>query len=271
VSASKRPKARPYPYQIPPVTLPHDEIVRHLNGGYVAEFLRNEALLRSPAVHLLYRQKADDSTLFGMFGISWHVLKGSHHEWLMLPEKSFTHLTPEWYREKDEQAKRLRNDGFSISPPRFPRYLEENLIISISPDAPPERVLADLRPFLKAHYAKKQNLRPQTSFKVKLQIHYPDPDSPSKKSITMPGGPGFKLIKNLKAWLDYFRCYDLRQFHSDWSFGQIGQKVWPSEPVNKSRERAEKAILRATRMISAAERNEWPPTSRFLFGASTKP
>lgn len=62
----------------------------------------------------------------------------------------------------------------------------------------------------------------------------------------------------MKAWLDYFRCYDLRQLGK--TFGQVALQVYGE---SDKRENAEKAYDRVSKLIEYAERKEWPPPSGF--------
>jgi hypothetical protein len=77
-----------------------------------------------------------------------------------------------------------------------------------------------------------------------------------------PPSPKIKLTKagyrvsqwSLIVWKGYLKCYDLRE--SGYTLGEIGQLVYPN--VNRSRERANKAIARVTTLIELAE-NRKPP------------
>jgi hypothetical protein len=96
-------KSIAYPYSISEVICPPDHVIKKIDPWQALEFFRIEALLRSPAVHQLYREaqrhgkttssgvKKDDFFLFSLYGISWGILKGEHHLLLRPDPAPFRH------------------------------------------------------------------------------------------------------------------------------------------------------------------------------------
>jgi len=70
---------------------------------------------------------------------------------------------------------------------------------------------------------------------------------------------------DLLVWINYFRCYDLREEKGK-TFGAIAKQVYgsgdPKERARK-RDRAEKAYSRVQGIIKLAEQNQWPPPVSF--------
>ena len=75
------------------------------------------------------------------------------------------------------------------------------------------------------------------------------------------GHPINAIKLDIHTWIDYFRCYDLRQCEGK-TFGQIAAKVYGDS--TKKYENAETAYKRVSKLIHYAESNNWPPPTNFL-------
>ena len=83
-------------------------------------------------------------------------------------------------------------------------------------------------------------------------------DSDSTYSIVKPTYES--PIRDFKAWIDYFKCYDLR-YCDGLTYGQIATRIFGKRNAQLYG-LAKKACKRARRLIVAAEENDWPPSIR---------
>jgi len=287
-------KAKPYPYQIPPVEIFDPTTEGDLEQWEVLEFFRIEALLRSAEVMTLYQKKppnpCPDSTLLSdslwmNFAVpfGWNVLEGFHHLSLIpggmdkagvnvykeqpnrlsgiLDLKSwFLHppedLPPDWFTS---QPKDMQID---LSPTGDLKKTilasgERYLYLRIDTAYPPTTILKAIGDLIKPRHATPK-------------IPYPEktPDlvvlSPDTIIRPIPTHPTKKSpIQDIPVWLKYFKCYDLHQCEG-LSFGVIAKSVYPTEEAkNKvnAQDHAKKAFRRVKDLINNAVHGPWPPFS----------
>lgn len=261
-------KPEPYPYRIPEVKCPEVAVLKRLDPWHLLEFIRIEVLLRSSTVHRFFTQRKGsknmEAQLFMKYGFMWSVLKGSHHRYLTpnyevpshgvnFPRGAAAEL---WARagilDMTENTKQYPS---SVDLWRYfllgddPRFL----YLQIDTAYKPETILKALRPILVERHKKRSVKLSKIPNKFAIIGDYfhcsnfRTPWHPVKKP----------RIKNLKTWLDYIICYDLRE-RDGLTFGQIATRVYPPDK-KKGRARAETAVKRVRAVTAAAERNEWPP------------
>ncbi len=274
------PAPRPYPYKIPPPPKPDPRTLKQLDRREVIEFVRIEALLRSPVVWALYRQalrrtqrrrysappvrnvelwtflymgnmenrlklrgKADaeirgllwNSSLRKRFTVEdgWAVLLGSHHRYLR-PRLSPFHIS----HAIVDLARLHRTPGLYFDL----KYLEEHssryLYLMINYAAISRADLAAL------------------DHELRERQKAESPDTGRRKAPP---------IKDVRAWLNYFRCYDLRRCEGA-SFGEIGQRVYDApegrsgQAVKKRQtatREAKRAFKKVNDLIPCAEKGPW--------------
>lgn len=245
-------KPRPYPYKIPPVKFPE----KMPNLWHVLEFLRGEALLRSPIVHKLYRKAKGPPDGLGLserFGSGGHIFTGGHHLWLEPNGYDSPGNPPGW------ADKGLRDMGAisNLLPDQAEHWkhamianTSDYMYVEIAPAFPPKAILDALRPILVERHKATQGDRGE----ARLMRH---PDLPGRTAWLIPFHTRKRPpIRDLKTWLNYLHCYDLRRCEG-LSFGQIAKQVYGSQT---KRDLAEKAFDRVTHLIQAAEQNDWPPS-----------
>jgi len=283
-------KAKPYPYQIPPVEIFDPTTEGDLEQWEVLEFFRIEALLRSAEVMTLYQKKppnpCPDSTLLSdslwmNFAVpfGWNVLEGFHHLSLIpggmdkagvnvykeqpnrlsgiLDLKAwFLHppedLPPDWFtsQPKDRQI--------DLSPTEDLKKTilasgERYLYLRIDTAYPPHTILKAMENLIKPRHKIQGVENPAKLPDLKIL-------SPDEVIRIIPTHPTKKSpIRSIPVWLDYFKCYDLRRCEG-LSFGEIAKRIYPPGGA-KARDRAEKAITRVERLIHCAVHRDWPPFS----------
>jgi len=107
---------------------------------------------------------------------------------------------------------------------------------------------------------------------LEIDVSYPIPDiikalrkliaeqKAQVKKIPDVFGHFIHFIKlDFQTWIDYFRCYDLRQCKAR-VYGQIARTVYGD---SKKRDLAEKAYDRVEKLIWYAETHNWPPPKNF--------
>lgn len=242
LSNSKKRKV-PYPYDIPSIECPPEKILKKLNGWNVLEFLRIEALLRSPTVQTAFRKgyfnfRRELSDNFRV--LPWKVLEGEHH---CLIQK--THLWPDGgvidvsaLRKNLSAAAVIDAMSLHYDNPRF-------LHLQIDLTVPHKTLILALRLKLRD---KKQELIPDHMMRsAQHEIDRITRRDPSQRT------PTYKL----EVWIRYFNCYDLRETKG-LSFGKIGLKVY-KDSGQKAYDRAESACQRVSQLIRFAETKQWPP------------
>lgn len=253
--STKSVKPPPYPYEIPPIEYLKARNPKKLIPWMVQEFIRIEALLRSPKVMKLYTQtfgntkKGDQTTdtLYRHYRViqGWKVLKGHHHQ--LLCEKG-----PPSKGEKDQP---YSNMGITDLKTKLRLSEEEGDVFWWELQ---EEILSG----------------DHTNVVLEIDISHPIPDiiralrkmiaeqKTQVKKIPDVWGHFINIINlDKNTWIDYFHCYDLRQCEGK-TFGQIAGKVYGD--ATKKYENAETAYKRVNKLIHYAQTHAWPPPSNFL-------
>jgi len=236
-------QCHPYPYPVPGLSPLEPETVKHVNPWAVLEFLRIEALLRSKTVMELYRSEGprleSGVKLMLRYRVNWSVLEGSHHRYLDAPSSSLETAAPGiWLLSLNNlmwlagALSNLAEKESSDLQELFEHWVgSEMLWLCIDGSLPPDLVIKALRPIL----ARQSKATRESSWEP-TQVDF-------------------------LAWLDHFRCYDLR-FREGYSYEDIGQMVYLLAPEAGGPDRAKKAVMAVHRLIDAAEQNAWPPDMR---------
>ena len=271
-----RPKKRKPPYKIPPVTCPSDQDLQRLDSWRTLEFFRIEALLRSERIWALWKRargsvvelakkfRSGEGTLqellqkdrlmseYHVF-FGWNAIFGYHHQWLS-PDYG---PPPERYYGISHVKDLLNHPSTPITTEAFRRIVEGSeprfMWLAIETIFPPNTILRWLRKELTARHRQNvaANRRPSVSV-WKDHLYADSPHDPRRKAP----------IRDVRTWLDYFKCYDLR--HAEGlEYGPIAERVYGTKDRAreraKQRDRAETAVARAQQLIEAAETNNWPP------------
>lgn len=260
------------PYPLPPLPDPASLELSKVDLWEAMEFFHVEALLRSPKIwekfeswqNLSQDEKADsDNDVLSMeYGIEngWKVLEGTHH-WYLRPHEMI---------ELGSHSVRFRFHSGVLNLSRYLRFKKEELNEAFSWEKVGEHIFDDRPRYLwvriDAAHAHSDILK---ELKAELEARLPSvqeaassyaprkvisgifPDFPYHAQRTPP-------IREAKAWLDYLRCYDLRQAGK--TFGQVALAVYED---SEKRENAEKACDRVLKLIDYAERKHWPPPPGF--------
>lgn len=277
-STGKAPKKTSYPYELRPVKVPDDSVLEVLDKADLLEFIRVEALLRSSEVHKLFEKFYEEEfeewkkklkkggefyflhdSLFRTYGVvgGWLVIGGSHH----------TLLFPNVQTDKADQGYRGILDLFSLlnnHPPhmkalgqdlgpwllnRIKSKDDRWLWLRIDTSYPPHVILKAIEKELTPRH-KKIGPKPQDRIVVI--------ESESAYSIVKPTYES--PIRDFRAWIQYFKCYDLRNCEG-LTYGQIATRIFGKrDPTLYAL--AKKSCKRAERLIAAAEANDWPPSIR---------
>ena len=211
-------KGTPYPYPIRGVECPPDSVLERIDPWLILEFFRVEALLRSPTVQQLYRMhmsslSSDPSLstegnllLFSRYGISWANINSVDHHFLLNPHpvQSLTQagITDMGAIIKDGQSE-FWNLTMKSDTPQY-------VYLAINAAFPPETILKALKPVLKER--NKLVWDPEGIWKPVTEVVTSLRGPRGDAQYLVPYGPRKKNspILNIKAWLKYFRCYDLR-------------------------------------------------------------
>lgn len=298
---TKEEPAKEYSYEIPPIPSLSPDVIKRLDPWAVLEFFRIEALLRSDKIKDLYPQfltsfsqgeltilmKGLKSSspelpldflikdpLFVKYRVAggFSVTEGAHHALYLDPESEYlgalVGLACQNTEVVDLEKFYKAEQGFTAMDFQTGKSLE-NMILEKNPrylwvrlDAasPPTRIIAELKKELTRRHKQVKNIPPLGSSPDVLVgkwgilvRHYTHPHKQSP-------------IRDFTTWVQYFRCYDLRQFKK-LEYGPIAKKVYlnpetQDDPPKKAqaRDRAETAYKRVQRLIKAAEEYNWPPT-----------
>lgn len=222
---SPKPTPRPYPYKIPPVDCPSQEILNQLTPWHVLEFLRVEALLRTSTVADIYKsnltQKEKQRKLYSIYRIYWDVFEGWHHQYLR-PEAKF-----EWTSDVGGFIGPGVSDisvmaGFEDLNQKILNAPRRLLYVEIDTAFPSKHVLKGLATELRARHEEVPRL-------------------------------------DLRTWLNYLTVYDLRTTKA-LSFGQIASSLTSLVGEHWDRSRADTSYDRCKCLIDAAEGDNWPPS-----------
>ena len=274
----KKPPAKPYPYDLPLV-----EKLRRNDASFfkqtdpwdALEFFRVEALLRSSKFQKMYATGSRVDLLWKYGGQDFYrCISDGIHERFLKPHKpiylrSFGEIgrgVTDLSGEVRSDLNRIRQIEWASSAIKeigkerlrkwetkkwVTRFVKEILsskryaFLKIDNALPVESIIKVIRPYLHERQKKhKQEIQNDV-----LASGYWQEVNPSNPPIT-----------NIKAWLDYFACYDVK-IYTGISFGLIARKIYRNV---EHRERAEKAFDRVSRLIHYAEENHWPPPSGFF-------
>jgi len=247
-----------YPYPIAPIAYLKNKALKHPNTPAVLEFFRIEALLRSEKVIEKYKTltaKKDmkESEVAPQCGLpgdgAWY---GVHHAYLL--EKD-----PIMLANVGDQP----NDQYGIHDLQVD-LLEAHLLKGYGGSK--WNLEYQMRqkdsPFLWVRLDSRHG--PNTIWKKLEELLEKKRKQRSTESDTYPKAkPLQSPIQDIKAWIDYFRCYDL--LHGDGkSYKEIAFEVYKDAPIQRKTDHVQKAVKRVSTLIQKAESNNWPPPSGFL-------
>jgi len=273
---------KPFPYDLPLI-----QKFRSLGASHfrehayplALEFFRIEALLRSETIMNKYENDPtceEECPLDFQYDVEfgWKILQGAHAILLLQDDKPHAYLAQgiwdlsHWASEKEKEITQFFEDQKKQESPlgdewkRFGRYVylsnllmgklrkKENpedrreLFLEIDLVNKPETIIKGLRPLIKKAHQDLIESRRRSGIYV---------NSRKKSPPTL----------QVKTWLDYFRCYDLRQC-TEKSFSVIAKEVYNDTPIQRKTDQVQKAVKRVTTLIQNAESNNWPPSSGFL-------
>lgn len=232
--------AREYPYEIPGAQV-DKAILKKVDPWSALEFLRVEALLRSEEVQRLYRKNATGRLLYKRYRIIWDMLNGFHHHLLSpatMEDKGIADMDK--WKELSTGARRLLNP-IRDDPARF-------IHLQLDCAVPPATLVKTLMPLLTERHR---------HITVGFTAYGLARRHPKKRPP----------ILDVAAWLNYLKCYDLRQC-AGLTFGQIAEQVFGAtvgrgEASRRKRrtryDQAERGYKAIKRLIKAAVENRWPP------------
>jgi hypothetical protein len=272
------PRRRPrqdYPYHIPQFTPQENDDLTLCESAAVSEFVRIELLLRSKTFMELYRaqpkyvyefrtnrrgkhfvrkmpnQPSGDPVLQGsgqfpggqgrtQYNVQygWDVLNSAHHHLLRTGSSPYCDAVVDLQALVKGKPSRVPFEDYLLL--EAPDYICLRFKVTVPFD--------HLKNALKAYYdARRRNKADSLTLAMEQE---------KKKK-----GPVFKA----KTWLDYLRWYD--QVSQDRkTVGQIAKmetKDFPDKERRKSKQ-IEKGIFQVSRLIPLAEKNQWPPPSKYL-------
>ena len=249
-----------YPYRIKPIAYLKDKELKHPNTPGVIEFFKIEALLRSEWVMEKYRslkaqkdmKEMDVALQCGLPGDGvWH---GVHHVYLLKREPF---MAAGFGEQPNDQfgIHDLKLHLFNANPTGvgFGGSIMWNLEYQMrQKDSPYLWLRLDSR-----H-------GPNTIWKRLKELLEKKHKQQSTEGDSYPKPlPPQSPIQEIKAWIDYFRCYDLHHCERK-SFQDIADDVYKDAPILRKANLAQKAVTRVTTLIQYAESNTWPPPSGFL-------
>lgn len=265
-------KRNPYPYSISPVKIPDKWPTTKIELWVALECFRIEALLRSKPIRDAYRPKGRNhgfEELCQEYGIWVNPLKGFHHQLLdptkwNIPKK----------REPVQEIRLARSenagmyDQFKTGPVECTVDLPEGLSLShlsqerwvtvaLDTSFAPQVLLDALQPYLMEHHHQVKGLSKEKvrSPNKRTDIVISTPFSPFKQIMAYPHK--YPPIRDIKAWKNFLRCYDLLT-QEGMSYGKIALKVYGKISENKTKE-VKRSIQKVETLIECAVNNWWPP------------
>jgi hypothetical protein len=228
-----------YPYPLPELSPLEAQAVKNVDRWAVLEVLHIEALLRSKAVMELYQSEGprleSSVKLMLRYRVNWSVLEGSHYRYLDTPSSGETAAAGIWVLSLNNLmwlagalTRLTEKESGDLQELFFHWVQSETIWLSIDGSLPPDVIIKTLRPML----AQRSKARRESSWE------------PTQADLV--------------AWLDRFRCYDLR-LRDGYSYEDIGQIVYALAADAGGPDRAKKAVMAVRRLIDAAEQNAWPP------------
>ena len=265
-------KKNPYPYSIPPVNPPDKWPTKNIELWVALECFRIEALLRSEPFQGAYRPKGKNRAfekLCEEYEIWVNPLKGLHHQ-LLDPTK--------WKIPETRQPVQKISLALGKNPGMYDRFktgsvecsvdLPEGLslfnlcqdrwvTVTFDTSFAPQVLLDALRPLLKEHHARVKGISKgkRRSPHKRTDIVVSTPFSPFKQIMASPHN--YPPIRDIKPWLKFLRCYDLRTCEKK-SYGQIDLKVYGETSEHKNKE-VKRSIQKVETLIECAVNNWWPP------------
>lgn len=228
-----------YPYPLPELSPLDPQAVKNVTPWAVLEVLRIEALLRSKTVMELYRSEGprleSSVKLMLRYRVNWSVLEGSHYRYLDAPSSLEAAAPGIWVLSLNNLmwlagalSMLAEKESGDLQELFFHWVRSETIWLSIDGSLPPDVVIKTLRPIL----AQRSKAARESSWE------------PTQA--------------DLLAWLDRFRCYDLR-FRDGRSYEEIGQIVYALAAEAGGADGAKKAVMAVRHLIDAAEQHAWPP------------
>ena len=231
----------PYPYPLPSLSSLEINTLKNVTPWAIGEILRIEALLRSKTVMELYRREGStlesSVKLMLKYRVNWNVLEGSHYCYLDAPSSVETAAPGIWVLSLNNLmwlagalSKLAEKERSDLQELLLNWLRSETLWLCIDNSLPPDIVIKNLRPIL------------TQGTKATTRMSSWEPTQ-----------------ADLLAWIDRFRCYDLR-VSDGCSYEGIGHMVYASASEAGGPDQAKKAMMAVGRLIDAAEQNAWPPT-----------
>ena len=279
VKSRKSVKREPYPYTIPPVTLPESSWSKKPNLWAALEFFRIEALLRSQLFlsSSLSTDENEDSekenfwSLCMAYNIWRNPLKGGHHELLdpdkgpFLPTKPFQPIKVLPFKKGRLSAYKYYKSGENECrvqlPPGLPfgSLMNSQLsLVAVDTAYPAETILHALRPWLQEKNAR---------LKEDGTAQHSSPQTPPTRSRISNGKSLFPFlgvysnpqekspIKSVETWIQYFRCYDAWVCEQR-SYAETAKKFYNDY---KKRFYVREITKKVEALISQAVKRDWPP------------
>jgi hypothetical protein len=252
----------PYPYSIKAVGDIGHKGQKSSSWNWL-EFMRIEALLRSPIVHAMYMTRdVSEPELFRRYALSWDVLSGEHHVLLEHPDKRVADVEERilfW-----EDRNRWNQEGISridMSAISDASDVDEDFYVSADVDYLCIDLTRSNKALMRAFESWLQSqVRPKVKYGLMtngksefmngrlIVSQYKRPMHMEKPSP----------IRQLPVWLNSLRIYDMRQRGKEKSFGEIAFIISGSRSP-QARDAAQKGFDRVKWLIARAESNEWPP------------
>lgn len=256
---------------------------KNLNPWDIQEFFRIEALLRSPNVMALYKTidpaainswTEDSLDVAYMIHVStrWRVLWGGHH-WLVgrgagiVGELTgivgeggggITNLKKEFEFNRansgtgpKERWLKYFGDALRADNPTF-------LYLQINAKDPKQKLLMTIAKMIDQQ---KKEIKKMPVASEWFRSQHKENLKPGDRRYYQWRKTKTVIKFDIQTWIDYFRCYDLRQCKGK-TFGQIAGTVYGDSKTKY--DAAEKAVKRVRILIWYAETNNWPPPSNYL-------
>lgn len=225
-------KTDTYPYQLPAFPNLDAGLPKTVDPFHVNLFLSIEAFMRNKKVSQDYRAgRRQDSALLSPrpFPMPWDVLKGKHH--FLLSKKStelervdVVNLSGPLTASPKTFLGELATSGRTISIDPNPCYL----YLRINVAYPPTTIWKAIEPLL-----------------TQRRKELPTKDRKWASRWQKP--------HDVRTWINYFKCYDLKKEHPNLSFGEIGKEVYPDKKSALRYRLAQTAVQRATEKITNPE------------------
>jgi hypothetical protein len=246
--------AQRYPYRIHQAELPEHTELMSSSWNWL-EFMRIEALLRSPVIHEMYLSRRNDGELYKKYGFTWSILNGSHHELLTRPDRRITDVD-DIVLDPDDKELWNRTGVSKLNVAALMREPSANygsdfacLVVDLTRD--PKTLKRGVETWLRQQNRKcKRYGLVSVSWSRTIEGERIDTEFRQPFDIDRPSP-----IRRLSVWLESLRCYDMRHCEKK-TFGEIAHEIYERK---LDRDKAEKGFNRIRELIAAAEQNKWPP------------